>query len=209
MQGRSITRDLPKMHNDRRGAQHITSARERRPGSVKGNLQQDGGQKAEHGETRRYHQVQERRGQSGPGQDDQRSQVPSQGKARRKRRQVAPLHAGPSPPAEQKRQENAEDQGAGRMPENIYQQRLVQAQHRTCPFRRHPLARAPSTVWDRLSYCTSRKRVLRGCAAGNGRGLKARTAREKVNAGRRRSKPDSSTDGASRWTQAPGGRNSR
>ena len=144
MESRSIARDFPKMHDDRRRAQRVARAHERRPGALKRRVQQDSGQKAEHGETRRHYQVQDRRGQSGPGQNHQGSQVPSQGEARRKPRQIASLHSGPSPAAVQKNQENGEDQGAGRMPENIDQQRLVQSEHGRRQFRwRRVRARLP------------------------------------------------------------------
>ena len=149
MERRAIALDFPEMHDDRGRAQRVACAHQRRPRALERHLQQDGGQQAEHGETCRHHQVQDRRGQSGPGQNHQRSQVPSQREARRQPRQIAPLHSGPSPAAVQKNQENGEDQGAGRVPENIDQQRLVQSQHLS-PIPAAPALRAP------FPYCTAK-----------------------------------------------------
>jgi hypothetical protein len=129
MERRSVALYFPKVHDDGRRAQQIAHAHERRPFALKGRVQQDSGQKAEHGETRGHYQVQDMWRQSGPGQNHQLTQIPSQGKARGQPGQVAPLHAGPSPATVQKNQENAEDQGAGGVPENIDEQRLVQSQH--------------------------------------------------------------------------------
>jgi hypothetical protein len=129
MQRCTIARDFPKMHDDRGSAQRIARAHQDRPRALQGRVQQDGGQKAEHGKTRRHYQGQGGCGQTGPGQHHQGTQIPGQRQARRQPRQIAPLHSAPSPPAIQQNQEYGENHGAGRMPENINQQRLVHSKH--------------------------------------------------------------------------------
>ena len=135
LQGRLVQRgvvaaNLPEVHAHRDTAQGIAAGHQRGPGIPHRDMQQHRRQQAQHRETRRHHQVENHRRKVGAHQHNQRAEIPGERKSRGQPRKKPALHARPPAPAEQQRQKDGENEGAGGMAQNVDQQRLVESEHR-------------------------------------------------------------------------------